>query len=260
MPAKLTTTVSKIAQVPNKTNSAIIEEFYTYMRAKGSSEQHQNNVLKTVIAYANFLGSETTFLDVQQKSQITAFLSLTRRYKRDNCQSIKSTLAYITITSVKVSREEQIKLRRNTVLELRAQGLTQQEIANKLSAFGVSRRTIGNDLEYLRQNAYSIMQQQQRNIAFEYQQVLSNFHQLRRDAWARFNDLKIDERQRLALYHILMDLNHDILDTLAVGDMIERETMESMQQDVKDMQNALDEMKFTSGSNNNNGKNEQAIF
>jgi hypothetical protein len=74
MPAKLTTTVSKIAQVPNKTNSAIIEEFYTYMKAKGSSEQHQNNVLKTVITYANFLGSETTFLDVQQKNQITAFL------------------------------------------------------------------------------------------------------------------------------------------------------------------------------------------
>jgi hypothetical protein len=74
LPAKLTTTVSKIAQVPNKTNSAIIEEFYMYMRAKGSSEQHQNNVLKTIIAYANFLGSETTFLDVQQKSQITAFL------------------------------------------------------------------------------------------------------------------------------------------------------------------------------------------
>jgi hypothetical protein len=58
MPAKLTTTVSKIAQVPNMTNSAIIGEFYTYMRAKGSSEHQQNNVLKTVIAYANFLGSE----------------------------------------------------------------------------------------------------------------------------------------------------------------------------------------------------------
>ncbi|HJU33650.1 MAG TPA: hypothetical protein VJ695_00865 [Nitrososphaera sp.] len=67
MPAKLTTTVSKIAQVPNKTNSAIIEESYMYMKAKGSSEQHQNNILKTVIAYANFLGSETKFLDVQQK-------------------------------------------------------------------------------------------------------------------------------------------------------------------------------------------------
>jgi hypothetical protein len=172
---------------------------------------------------------------------------------------LKARLLIITITSVKISKEEQIKLRRNTVLELRAQGLTQQEIANKLSAFDVSRRTIGNDLEYLRQNAYSIMQQQQRNIAFEYQQVLSNFHQLRKDAWARFNDPKIDERQRLALYPILMNLNHDILDTLAVGHMIERETLESMQQDVKNIQNTLDEMKFT-GESNNNGKNEQAIF
>jgi hypothetical protein len=34
MPAKLTTTLSKIPQVPNKTNSAIIEEFHTYMKAK----------------------------------------------------------------------------------------------------------------------------------------------------------------------------------------------------------------------------------
>jgi hypothetical protein len=101
--------------------------------------------------------------------------------------------------------------------------------------------------------------QQQRNIAFEYQQVLSNFHQLRKNAWARFNDPKIDERQRFALFHILINLNHDILDTLAVSDMIEREILESMQQDVKDMQNTLDEMKFTSESNNN-GKNEQAIF
>jgi hypothetical protein len=70
----LTTTVSKIEQVPNKTNSAIIEEFYTYMKTKGLSEQHQNNVLKTVIAYANFLGPEITFLDVKQKSQITLSL------------------------------------------------------------------------------------------------------------------------------------------------------------------------------------------
>lgn len=161
---------------------------------------------------------------------------------------------------MKISKEEQIKLRRNTVLELRAQGLTQQEIANKLSAFGVSRRTIGNDLEYLRQNAYSIMQQQQRNIAFEYQQVLSNFYQLRKDAWTRFNDPKIDERHRFSLYHILMNLNHDILDTLAVGDMIEHEILESMQQNFKDMQNTLDGIKFTSESNNNNGKNKQAIF
>ena len=73
MPAKLTTSVSKIAQIPNKTNSSIIEELCTYMKAKGSSEQHQNNNLKTIIAYANFLGSDTTFFDVQQKARLPHF-------------------------------------------------------------------------------------------------------------------------------------------------------------------------------------------
>lgn len=83
MPAKLTTTVSKIAQVPNKTNSAIIEEFYAHMKAKGSSEQHQNNILKTVIAYANFLGSETTFFDVQQKARLLHLGDMTNRLSSD---------------------------------------------------------------------------------------------------------------------------------------------------------------------------------
>jgi integrase/recombinase XerD len=74
MPAKLTTTLSKIPPVPNKTTAAIIEEFRAYMKARGSSGQHQNNNLKVAIAYTNFLGSDTTFFDVQQISHIAAFL------------------------------------------------------------------------------------------------------------------------------------------------------------------------------------------
>ncbi len=38
MPAKLTTTVSKIAEVPDKLNAEIIKEFYLYIKAKASSE------------------------------------------------------------------------------------------------------------------------------------------------------------------------------------------------------------------------------
>jgi DNA-binding transcriptional regulator LsrR (DeoR family) len=167
-------------------------------------------------------------------------------------------LVYISITRVKISKEEQIKLRRDAVFELRAQGLTQQEIANKLSAFGVSRRTIGNDLEYLRKNALSIMRAHQGNIAFEYQQILSNFYQLRKHAWARFNDPRTNNHDRMTLYRILENLNHDILDALAVGDMIEHEALESMKEDVQSMQKAMDEMKIMEP--NENGKNEQAIF
>src|SRR5829696_241205 len=163
----------------------------------------------------------------------------------------------MSITSVKISKEEQIRLRRDAVLELRAQGLTQQEIANKLSAFGVSRRTIGKDLEYLKKNAlYHIARQ--RNIAFEYQQVLSNFYQLRKDAWARFNDPRTDNHDRITFYRILENLNHDILDALAVGDMIEDEALEAMKEDVQSMQKEMDEMQTMEP--NENGKNEQAVF
>jgi hypothetical protein len=44
------------------------------MKSNGASERHQNNHLKAVIAFANFLGTDTTFLDVQLKEQITSFL------------------------------------------------------------------------------------------------------------------------------------------------------------------------------------------
>ena len=167
-------------------------------------------------------------------------------------------LVYISISSVKISKEDLIKLRRDRVLELRAQGLTQQEIANELSAFGVSRRTIGNDLDYLKKNALPNIRAHQQNIAFEYQQVLSNFYQLRKDAWTRFNDPRTNSHDRMMLYRILENLNHDILDALAVGDMIEDEALEAMKEDVQSMQKEMDEMQIMEP--NENGKNEQAVF
>jgi hypothetical protein len=49
MPLKLTTTVSKIATVPNPTNANIINEFNQYMKVNGASEHNQNNNSKVVI-------------------------------------------------------------------------------------------------------------------------------------------------------------------------------------------------------------------
>jgi TFIIF-interacting CTD phosphatase-like protein len=57
MPAKLTTTINKIQLVPNQTNSAVIHEFYEYMKNSDFSVHHKNNNLNVVIAFANFLGS-----------------------------------------------------------------------------------------------------------------------------------------------------------------------------------------------------------
>jgi integrase/recombinase XerD len=74
MPIKLSTTVSKIGRVPNRTNAKIILDFHKYMQARGSSEHHQNNNLKAIIAFAMFLGSDTAFYQIKSKDQITAFL------------------------------------------------------------------------------------------------------------------------------------------------------------------------------------------
>jgi hypothetical protein len=74
MPVRLSTTVSKIASLPNATNAALMSEFYQYMKNNGASESHTNNSLKTNMAFAKFLGPDVTFYDIQRKEKITAFL------------------------------------------------------------------------------------------------------------------------------------------------------------------------------------------
>jgi integrase/recombinase XerD len=74
MPTKLTTTISKIACIPNSVNSELVNDFYEYMKSNGASERHQNNNLKVMIAFAKFLGTDVSFYDVQKKAQIIAFL------------------------------------------------------------------------------------------------------------------------------------------------------------------------------------------
>ena len=44
------------------------------MKDNMTSERHQNNNLKVIIAFAEFVGSETTFYQISSKEQITKFL------------------------------------------------------------------------------------------------------------------------------------------------------------------------------------------
>jgi integrase/recombinase XerD len=74
MPVRLSTTVNKIASLPNSTNAALISEFYQYMKNNGASDSHTNNSLKTNMVFAKFLGPDLSFYDVKTKEQITAFL------------------------------------------------------------------------------------------------------------------------------------------------------------------------------------------
>jgi hypothetical protein len=74
MPVKLTTTIKKIASIPNSTISTLLSEFCQYMQSNGASESHQNNNLKALISFAHFLGSNVSFYDIKQKDMITSFL------------------------------------------------------------------------------------------------------------------------------------------------------------------------------------------
>ena len=74
MPQKLTTTIIKISNVPNRTNVSIIEELHRYERSNGCSEKNQNNNLKAIIAFVNFIGSGISFYDIRTREQIVCYL------------------------------------------------------------------------------------------------------------------------------------------------------------------------------------------
>ena len=44
------------------------------MKDNGTSENYQNQNLKTMIVFANFLGQDTNFFEIKSRQQIIAFL------------------------------------------------------------------------------------------------------------------------------------------------------------------------------------------
>ena len=140
-----------------------------------------------------------------------------------------------------ITKQQQAEQRRHAVLELSAQGLSQQEIANKLL---MSQKTISNDLTYLKKDAVVFVHQNRVNVAFEYKQVMSNFYQLRKEAWNHFKATQ-SENVKTNLYGIIESININIMDLIAAGDMIELELLlkSSKEQAVsikEDMNQALD--------------------
>lgn len=61
-------------KVPNAVNSKLIADFHSYVEDNSTSERYQNNNLKAVIAFSEFLGPDTTFYQVTTTEQIIKFL------------------------------------------------------------------------------------------------------------------------------------------------------------------------------------------
>jgi hypothetical protein len=158
-------------------------------------------------------------------------------------------LRYISKSSVRITKQKQIEARRAKVLELSAQGLTQEEIAKKLVA--VSQKTVSNDLAWCRKESTSYIKNSGEHIALEYRKVLSNFYQLRKSAWEWFNKPDIDKDTRLALYQTLEHINGDIMNLLAAGDLIKLENLEQQKHYAQDVRKELDEMMKMKSHNDN---------
>ena len=60
----------------------------------------------------------------------------------------------------------------------------------KLGPFHVTRRTIGYDIEWLRKDCSNFVKDNKKFIAEEYKKVMSNFEQLRKEAWTQFRNIE----------------------------------------------------------------------
>ena len=88
----------------------------------------------------------------------------------------------------------------------------------------MSQKTVSNDLTFLKKDAVVFVQQNRANVAFEYKQVMSNFYQLRKEAWKQFQSAQ-SETVKTNLYGIIESININIMDLLAAGDIIYLESV-----------------------------------
>jgi len=73
MPIQLDTILKKVENMPNSVNSDLLKHFYQHMKDNGTSENDQKGNLKAMVHFAEYIGAETSFYDVNHK-QIIRFL------------------------------------------------------------------------------------------------------------------------------------------------------------------------------------------
>ncbi|MGD1837960.1 MAG: hypothetical protein ACPKPY_07875, partial [Nitrososphaeraceae archaeon] len=81
MPTKLSTTVAKIDLIENKKNRKLIKNYHEFMKSTDASERHQNNNLKTMIYFANYIGSSINLSEISDNKLILLFLDTKKKTK-----------------------------------------------------------------------------------------------------------------------------------------------------------------------------------
>jgi predicted RNA-binding protein with PIN domain len=85
------------------------------------------------------------------------------------------------------------------------------------------------------------VKQNREHVAFEYKQALSNFYQLRKEAWKHFNSTE-SETVKTNLYSVIADINTSIQNMLSVGDMIAQEVIAESGAVAEEARQALEEL------------------
>jgi DNA-binding CsgD family transcriptional regulator len=153
-------------------------------------------------------------------------------------------LATISIISMRPSKNLQIAQRRIKVLELYSRGYTQQEIADKMEGFHISRQTIGSDLKVLREESDEYVQNFKQTLSFDYRQVESNLHQLLKRAWGLMEQAEAEKDKELQrdMFGIIQSLNADILELKTIADVIKQDRLKELKESAAENEKKMDEV------------------
>jgi hypothetical protein len=84
MPVKLSTTLDKIERIENTQNRFLIKQYSKFMDSNGASERHQNNNLKVILSYNNYLGKDIFLSTIQSCDSILSFLETKKKTKEED--------------------------------------------------------------------------------------------------------------------------------------------------------------------------------
>ncbi|HET7643109.1 MAG TPA: hypothetical protein VFK40_06350 [Nitrososphaeraceae archaeon] len=84
MPVKLSTTINKIDKIENVQNRFLIKHYHKFMDSSGASERHQNNNLKVILSYTNYLGKDIFLASIKTTDSILSFLQTKKKTKEED--------------------------------------------------------------------------------------------------------------------------------------------------------------------------------
>ena len=133
--------------------------------------------------------------------------------------------------------KENITLRRERVLQLAAQGLNQQEIAQALGNV-VDRSLISLDLQFLKEMAAAQIQTWiTETIPFELTKTIAGFNVIIKEGYKILNDNRTENKDKISIMEILMEAYQKRIELITGSIIVDkaRQLMCNMDQKLQDI-------------------------